>query len=247
MMIKLITPKPFFYEGDERAVLLLHSFTSTTSDMKRLAKFLHKQGYTCYVPLYRGHGNEPAVFLQYTVKHWWEDAEAAFHHLQALGYTKIAVIGLSLGGLFALKLAEEQDVLGIVTMSVPNEEAAQFLALRFAHYVERTYELLGASREEITEQLAYWQEKSTPVLEDLVALIQEVHAKAPQVKMPSRLLYGGEDRPLYKSSAERLAEALQTANKATKMYPHAGHLMTVSQDVHMLQADIEAFLETLDW
>lgn len=246
-MIKLITPKPFFYEGDERAVLLLHSFTSTTSDMKRLAKFLHKQGYTCYAPLYRGHGNEPEVFLQYTVKDWWDDAEAAFHHLQALGYTKIAVIGLSLGGLFTLKLAEEQDVLGIVTMSVPNEEAAQFLALRFKHYVERTYELLGASTEEIAEKQQYFQQRAEPLLTELVTLIQDVHAKAPQVKMPSRLLYGGEDRPLYKSSAERLAEALQTANKATEMYPHAGHLMTVSQDMQLLQADIEAFLETLDW
>lgn len=246
-MIKLITPKPFFYEGDERAVLLLHSFTSTTSDMKRLAKFLHKQGYTCYAPLYRGHGETPEVFLQYTVRDWWEDAESAFHHLQAMGYTKIAVIGLSLGGLFTLKLAEEQDVLGIVTMSVPNEEAAQFLALRFAHYVERTYKLLGASDEEIVAQQRDWQQQAEPLLAELVTLIQDVHAKAPQVKMPSRLLYGGEDRPLYKSSAEHLAEALHSANKATKMYPHAGHLMTVSQDVQQLQTDIYAFLETLDW
>lgn len=43
-MIKFVTPKPFFYEGDERAVLLLHSFTSTTSGMKRLANYLNSRG-----------------------------------------------------------------------------------------------------------------------------------------------------------------------------------------------------------
>ncbi len=29
-MIKLVSPKPFFYKGGEKAVLLLHSFTSNT-------------------------------------------------------------------------------------------------------------------------------------------------------------------------------------------------------------------------
>lgn len=97
-MIKFVTPKPFFYEGDERAVLLLHSFTSTTSDMKRLAKYLNSRGYTCHVPLYRGHGEAPEQFLKTTLRQWWKDAEAGFHYLQARGYQNIAVIGVSMGG-----------------------------------------------------------------------------------------------------------------------------------------------------
>lgn len=96
-MIKFVTPKSFFYEGDERAVLLLHSFTSTTSDMKRLAKYLNSRGYTCHVPLYRGHGEAPEQFLKTTLRQWWEDAEAGFHYLQARGYQNIAVIGVSMG------------------------------------------------------------------------------------------------------------------------------------------------------
>lgn len=246
-MIKLVTPKPFFYEGDERAVLLLHSFTSTTSDMKRLARFLNKRGYTCHVPLYRGHGEAPEQFLKTTLQQWWEDAEAGFHYLQARGYQNIAVIGLSMGGLFTLKLAQQESAKGIVTMSVPNHEAAAFLSQRFLNYVQRYLALEGISTTEIEAHTAPLNAQAQAILTTLVALINEVHANADKVVVPARLLYGEQDRPLYKKSAELLLQHLASEDKQAMSFPHAGHLMTVGEDAAVLNEVIYNFLETLDW
>ena len=246
-MIKLVTPKPFFYEGDERAVLLLHSFTSTTSDMKRLAKYLNKQGYTCHVPLYSGHGEAPEQFLKTDLAQWWADAEAGFHYLQAHGYQNIAVIGLSMGGLFTLKLAQQEPVKGIVTMSVPNHDAAAFLSYRFLNYVNRYLELEGMSTTEIEAHAEPLKLKARHILTTLVELIDAVHDNIDHVRVPTRLFYGEQDRALYKASAEAMYARLNIADKQVRGYPHASHLMTVGEDAAQLNADIFAFLVSLDW
>lgn len=69
-MLKLHQPKPLFLKSSLRAVLLLHTYTSTVQDMKVLVKFLHQHGYTCYAPSYAGHGLMVDEFLNYTTADW---------------------------------------------------------------------------------------------------------------------------------------------------------------------------------
>ncbi|WP_203247341.1 alpha/beta hydrolase [Sporosarcina beigongshangi] len=60
--------QPIFIEGNEIAVLLLHSFTSHTRDMKALAEPIHQSfGFTCFVPLFSGHGQEAEALIAYTI------------------------------------------------------------------------------------------------------------------------------------------------------------------------------------
>ena len=58
-MMKLASPKPFTFEGGDRAVLLLHGFTGNSADVRMLGRFLEKKGYTCHAPIYKGHGVPP--------------------------------------------------------------------------------------------------------------------------------------------------------------------------------------------
>ncbi|MGB3102940.1 MAG: carboxylesterase, partial [Psychrobacillus psychrotolerans] len=46
--MKVVAPKAFTLEGGKRAVLLLHGFTGSTKDVKRLGQYLQKRGYTCH-------------------------------------------------------------------------------------------------------------------------------------------------------------------------------------------------------
>ena len=50
---------------------------------------------------------------------WWEDVLAGYNQLKEAGYEEIAVAGLSLGGVFSLKLGYNMPVKGIVTMCAP--------------------------------------------------------------------------------------------------------------------------------
>ena len=69
-----------------------------------LGRFLEKKGYTSLAPHYKGHGVPPEELIQTGPEEWWEDVLAGYNQLKEAGYDEIAVAGLSLGGVFSLKL-----------------------------------------------------------------------------------------------------------------------------------------------
>ncbi|MGL6145988.1 MAG: alpha/beta hydrolase, partial [Macrococcoides caseolyticum] len=117
--MKIRLPEPFFFEEGKRAVLLLHGFTGNSSDVRQLGRFLQKKGYTSYAPHYEGHGVPPEELLASSPHVWWSQVLEAYDFLVEKGYNEIAVAGLSLGGVFALKLAQYRDVLAVATMCSP--------------------------------------------------------------------------------------------------------------------------------
>ena len=50
---------------------------------------------------------------------WWQDVMAGYQFLKEKGYEEIAVAGLSLGGVFSLKLGYTVPVKGIIPMCAP--------------------------------------------------------------------------------------------------------------------------------
>mgnify|MGYP003505977627 CR=1 FL=1 len=117
--MKIIPPRPFTIEAGKRAVLLLHGFTGNTNDVKRLGKYLADRNYTVHAPLYKGHGGDPATLIQSSPAEWWNSVIEGYDELRHLGYDEIAVAGVSLGGIFSLKLGVERPTKAIVTMSAP--------------------------------------------------------------------------------------------------------------------------------
>ncbi len=88
-MMKLASPKPFTFEGGDRAVLLLHGFTGNSADVRMLGRFLEKKGYTCHAPIYKGHGVPPEQLVHTGPEDWWKDVMNAYQHLKDQGYEKI--------------------------------------------------------------------------------------------------------------------------------------------------------------
>lgn len=240
-MVTWKKPTSFFYEGDERAVLLLHAFTSTNRDVKKLANDLHAEGYTCLGPIYRGHGEEPAQFLKYDLADWWQDAVDGLHELYARGYSTVHVVGISMGGLFALRLAQLFDVASIVTMSVPNASAMHHLPNRLHRYVEKYLTMTGVTPAQIEKQMPLYEQQGAEMLQHLLELIDVVQQQAVTIHVPSRILYGTEDLPLYAQSANDLVSHIQSADKEVTHF-QAGHLMTEGKERAQLFAYIAAFL-----
>ncbi|PKE25211.1 carboxylesterase, partial [Macrococcoides caseolyticum] len=96
-MLNLKESRHMYLKVEERAVLLLHSFTGTTRDVKDLAYNLNKQGFACYVPAYKGHGLSIEAFLGYQIDDWWNQVLRSYQFLIDEGYEEINVLGVSLG------------------------------------------------------------------------------------------------------------------------------------------------------
>jgi carboxylesterase len=94
--------------GDGRGVLVVHGFTGSPFEMRYLGDALAARGYIVSGPALAGHGEGSPVALDATTwRDWYGSAETAFDALRQR-CTRVAVVGLSMGGLLALHLARER-------------------------------------------------------------------------------------------------------------------------------------------
>lgn len=101
--------KGIFLEGTNGStVILIHGLTGTPNEMKSLANYLNKRGYTVIVPRMARHGESIWVLKGVT----WQEIYASLRQVLLTGEASritgpIFVSGLSMGALFALLLADE--------------------------------------------------------------------------------------------------------------------------------------------
>ena len=245
--MKIVEQKPLSFKGDNnRAVLLLHGFTGNTSDVRLLGRYLNTKGYTCYVPLYKGHGVPPEELVEYGPKDWWKDVSEAYQHLKDMGYEEIAVGGLSLGGVFSLKLGYTVPVKGIVTMCAPmymkSEEVMYEGVLEYA----RSYKQREKKSEEVMEQ-EMEQFKPMHTLKELQNLIKEVRESIDLIYSPVFVIQARHDQMIDTNSANIIYEEVESIQKDIKWYENSGHVITHDKEKEQVFEDFYQFLEKLDW
>jgi len=141
--MKILTPKPFYFDQGPSAVLLLHSFSGTSNDMRLLGRFLERQGYSAYAPMFAGHGtSEPLdILTDGGPDKWWQQTVEAIEFLRSEHKTDIYVFGLSLGAIFATKALEELPEVecGGVFGSPINSPSFQEIRNAFMTYAKKVY------------------------------------------------------------------------------------------------------------
>ena len=240
--------KPFFFEAGPRAVLLLHGFTGSSADVRMLGRFLEKKGYTSLAPHYRGHGTAPEELIKSHPDEWWQDVQSAYARLQEAGYQEIAVAGLSLGGVFSLKLGLNQPVKGIVTMCAPM--TMRTLDLMFEGvlgYAKQYKRYEGKTDDEIEIEVDAIRRQGMPSLPDLQKLVSDVRAEVDMIYAPLFVVQATNDDIIDPKSAHYIYEEAQSNMKEIKWYEHSGHIITLDQEKDQLYEDIYQFLEKLDW
>lgn len=245
--MRLLPPKPFYYEGGKKAVLLLHSFTSNPNDMKKLGSYLQQNQYSCYAPTLSGHGLPAEELLNYGPADWWQDVLDGYQLLQDKGFEQIAVVGLSLGGVLALKTAQELQINGVVTLSVPMDKEAAVLKERIVYYAKRYKQLEGKEDPQIESEMAELNRLPFDSLVGFEQLINRTRGNLASVVSPVHVMYGELDDPSYKTSAETIFESVASDQKTIKGFANSKHLMTLGKDMNAVNQDILTFLNELKW
>jgi len=109
----------FFYKRGKIGVLMLHGFSSSPAEFRRLAKKLAEKNITCYCPLMPGHGTSPE---RMTMIKWYQWQDFLNNQLKVMeeNCNKIFLVGNSLGGNYAINMANKSDkIKGIVLMATP--------------------------------------------------------------------------------------------------------------------------------
>lgn len=246
--MRISQPKPFFFEQGPRAVLLLHGFTGNSADVRMLGRFLETKGYTSIAPHYAGHGVAPEKLVETGPEDWWQDVEEAYQTLIDKGYQEIAVAGLSLGGVFSLKLGYTKPMKGIVTMCAPmHMKSTDLMYQGVLEYAREYKKYEGKDDKLIEEEMKKFQEKPMETLSALRELIGEVRNNVDHVYSPLFVVQGSLDKVINPESANIIHDEAESTDKRIKWYEKSGHVITLDQEKKQLHEDIYEFLESLDW
>lgn len=246
--MKMRPPEPFTFKAGKRAVLLLHGFTGNSADVRMLGRFLEKKGYTCHAPHYKGHGVPPEALVHTGPTDWWKDVMGGYEFLKKNGYDEIAVAGLSLGGLFSLKLGYTVPIKGIVPMCAPmsvKSEAVMYQGV--LDYARKYKEHEGKAAEQIEEEMDAFRKTPLKTLKALQALISEVRNHLNWIDAPTFVVQARHDQMIHPESANIIYRSIESGLKKLTWYEQSGHVITFDKERHQLHEDIYAFLEMLDW
>ncbi|NLY80506.1 MAG: alpha/beta fold hydrolase [Lysinibacillus sp.] len=240
--------QPFFFQAGKRAVLLLHGFTGSSSDVRMLGRFLEKKGYTSYAPHYRGHGVPPEQLIETGPNEWWEDVVKGYETLKEAGYEQIAVAGLSLGGVFSLKLAMNFPLKGVVTMCSPmTMRTTDMMFQGVLKYAKDYKKFEGKNEEQIKQEIEAIRQKGMPSLVDLQQLVQDVRKDLDLIYTSILVVQSRHDEIINPESAHIIYENVESLNKKLVWFENSSHVITLDKEKAELHEVIFEFLESLDW
>lgn len=236
--------EPFFLPGGTRGVLLIHGFTGSPAEVRLLGDFLHKEGYTVLAPRLSGHGTTVEDMAKTKWPHWYSTVEDAYHILKTL-CSNITVIGLSMGGLLALKLAAEYQVDRLVSLSTPIFIADKRLNMlpvyrMFRDFVPKKRKIYADIDPKYSVGYA-----ATPLssLTSLLQLIQHVEILLPKIHAPLLIVQGWHDHTVQPQSAQYIYDLVASVDKTLLWLEKSGHIVTIDSEHEHVFRKISEFLK----
>ena len=226
------------------AVLCLHGLTGTPYEVRPLAEALVARGIRARGISMAGHGGSVADLARSTRGEWVDRAGAELTALRA-EYDRIFLVGVSMGGLVSLRMAQSERVEGIAVVGVPLALAPpipQLLPL---------VRLFASARRkrgsDIRDPEARARHPGTPAMpfdsvRELIRLQSEVIPDLEQVEAPILIAHGRLDRTARPRDAQRLYDEVGSKEKEIFLLPRSGHVATVDYDGAALATATADFL-----
>jgi len=227
--------EPYYHEGGKVGVLLCHGFTGTPQSLRPWAEFLARAGLTVSLPRLPGHGTTWQEMSHTGWEDWYGELEHAFGELRGR-CPDTFVMGLSLGGSMALRLAEVHGdaVRGVVAVnpSIVNDVPLLRLAPLLKWVIRSVPGVANDIKKEGVTELAY---DRTPVraaatLPRLWSLVQsELH----KVTQPVLVYHSPQDHVVKPASVRLLRERLGD-NLTVVELPDSYHVATLDNDAETI-------------
>jgi len=234
--------EPFFLPGGRQGVLLVHGFTGSPSEMRMMGEFLQQQGFSVLGPRLSGHGTSAAEMADTAWPHWYSTVEDGYHLLKA-ECDDIAVVGLSMGGLLAFKLASEYPVRSIASLNAPIYIADRRLPFLPVVRVFRNF-MPKKRRQTAVDSCYNISYDQTPLnsLSSLLDLIKEVDGLLPLLDISTLIIQSRNEHTIRPESAQYIYDRLGSQDKKLLWMERSGHVVTLDVEHQELFATVADFL-----
>ena len=236
--------EPILPEGPGAVgVVFLHGFTATPWTLRDWAERTAAAGYRVSVPRLPGHGTTWRELEVTDGRDWYAAAERAFLDLRAL-CPVVFVVGLSMGGALALRLAEQNpdDVRGLVLVNPALQGNPQLALVPLGTRLIRTTDSIGSSirKADVTEH-AY---PRTPLkaVHAMMRLWSHVRARLDLVHCPVLIFRSEIDPVVPASSKDIVVRQVSSAEVTEVILADSDHVAPLDHDADLIVTDTLDFL-----
>ncbi len=239
--------EPWSADGNEIGVLLIHGFTGSPASMKPWGRDLAEEGWTVRVPRLPGHGTKWQDANLTTWHDWYAEAERNLLDLQSRCRT-VFVMGLSMGGSLALRMAElhDDDIAGIVLVNpaVHTERWDRHLLPVLQRFVGSFPGISNDIAKPDQDEIAY-DKIPLKAAYSLSELWRVTKADLGQVTQPVLLLHSAVDHVVEPSNSEFILAHISSADATEVVLQDSFHVATLDHDAPIIVRDSIAFVRRL--
>lgn len=241
-------PAPFKLGPDGGpAVLCLHGLTGTPWEVRPPAEALARRGFACHGPLLPGHGSSVRELARTKRADWEAACLEAFDSL-AGKHPRVYVLGLSMGGVLALRCAARRPAAGLVVVAAP---------LRLGWAARLGVSLAGRAVESIPKTPAIadpaaravhpgYDRMPLPAVRELILLGREVATELGRITAPLRLYYSRRDPTVPLPNGRLILERVSSRDRNLEVFERSAHVLPVDLDGPALSAGASEFLSGLE-
>lgn len=229
----------FLLQGDQTAILMVHGFTATTTEVRTLADHFHKLGHTVAAPLLPGHGTHPDELNQTTWQDWYTTAEHAYRELSK-NHKAVWVAGESMGALLCLKLAMDYPEIGGLMLFSP---ALKVHNLSGAYFLQFFRDYLDKSSKESSMP---WKGYNVYPLKGAVQLRElqkEVTPSLGKIHQPTLVMVSQADETVKLETGQEILDAIASPVKELLVLEHSPHVMLLGPESELIFRKAEQFFD----
>jgi carboxylesterase len=222
----------FTHTGAATGALLCHGFTGSPQSLRPWADYLAEAGLSVSLPRLPGHGTVFEDLVRTRWEDWYAEVDRAFDELQG-HVDEIFVMGLSMGGCLALRLAELRGpaVSGLVLVNPSVTGDTPLLALApVLKFVLPSLKGIGSDikREQVTE--SSYDRFPVKAVDSLRGLWRATQAQLSDVTQPVLVYHSTEDHVVGPASLRVLRAGLPGSQLEVRECANSYHVATLDND-----------------
>lgn len=239
--------RPFRIGEGDCACLLLHGFTGAPSHLRPLGEALAAAGMCAEGICLPGHCTQIQDMDRANWRQWLSCARDAASRLKA-HHRRLYVLGLSMGGVLSLLLAQEGLADAVVSIAAPMRIYADRDAFfsRFIWPLMRYAPDKPLQKENFLEEYDFGYD-ATPVrrVKDLTRLMRMAEKGLPRVTCPLLVVQSRADETVRPISADIIYAGAASGRKELLMLDRSPHVLTLGQEREEVQTRIIGFLRDI--
>lgn len=241
-----------YYQEGPRCILLLHGFVGSIQEIGRTARALRKAGYSVYAFNLAGHGTKPVGDLfDIHPSEWIQQIDEAIQFLEEEGYKRIAIMGLSLGGILALNATQKfpNRFVGVGAFNSPCINGLDPTPIR--KYISASIKRILSHRKWSDTEIQKEIDKLTPLMNQQIDQIDEliigVRNDLPEITTPVYIAKSIKDELIDPKTQDAIASKLINTDVQLDSFQDGKHVITTSPAFCEFQEALIDYLNHLNW